>query len=123
MQDFALRDFPQAIGLQVPERVLGPGGPRWAEVFQKTADAFFDVRERDQAIFTALERGQGVEEEQWLVRGAFFSPAPDVDGGEAVEEVFLAGLVGRSCHGSIMAVSGWGVGDRRAREAVVGDSR
>lgn len=108
MQDFALRDFPQAIGLQVPERVLGPGGARWAKVFQETADAFLDARERDQAIFTALERRQGVKKEQRLVWGPFFAPAPDVDGGEAVEEVLVTGLVGRSCHGGIMAVLGWG---------------
>ena len=50
-----------------------------------------DARERYQAIFTALERRQGVEKEQRLVWGLFFAPAPDVDGGEAVEEFGVGG--------------------------------
>jgi len=66
-----------------------------------------DAGERDQAIFTALERPQGVEKEQRFVWSPFFAPSPDVDGGEAVEEVLVAGLVGLGCQGSIMAVLGW----------------
>lgn len=66
------------------------------------------ARERDQAIFAAMQRRQGVEKERRFVWGAFFSPAPDVDGGNAVEEVLVAGLVCPSWHGSIMAVLGWG---------------
>ena len=68
---------------------------------------FLDAGKKDQAIFTALERRQGVEKEQWLVWGPLFAPAPDVDAGEAGEEVLVGGLVGSSCHGSIMAVLGW----------------
>ena len=90
----------------MPEGVLGPSDAWRAEVFQKTADAFFDTCEWDQTIFTALQRRQGVEKEQWLMWRPLFAPTPDVDGGEAVEEVLVTGLVGPSCHGSIMAVSG-----------------
>jgi hypothetical protein len=42
------------------------------------------------------------------VWGPFFAPAVDSDGGEAVEEVLVTGLIGSSCHGGIMAVLGWG---------------
>ncbi len=45
--------------------------------------------------------------------GPFFAPAPDVDGGEAVEEGLVIGLVCPSWHGSIMAVLGGGGGWRQ----------
>jgi hypothetical protein len=87
---------------------LLPAILHFIKVFQQTADAFLDARERDRAIFTALERRQGVEKEQRLVWGPFFAPAVDVDGGEAVEEVLVTGLVGRGWPVSIVAVLGWG---------------
>ncbi len=123
MKDFALRDLPQAIGLQVPEWVLGPGSARWAKVFQQTAGAFLDAHERYQAIFTALECRQGVQKEQRLVWGPFFTPVPDVDGGEAVEEVLVTGLVGPSCDGSIMVVSGLESCEQQGSKTSVGRFR
>ena len=92
----------------MPEGVLGPGGAGRAEVVEKVAYVFLDAGEGDEPVLAALERRQGVEKEQRLVWGPFVAPAPDVDGGEAVEETLVTGLVGPSCHRIIMAVPGWG---------------
>ena len=87
LEDVTFGDLPKAIGLQVPKRVLGSCRAGRTEVLEETAEVFLDVREWDQAIFATLECRQRVEKEEWFVRCAFVASSPNVDLGEAVEDL------------------------------------
>jgi len=66
LESSTLRDLPETVRLQVPERVLGPGSAGWAEVLEETAEFFLNPGKCDQPVFATLECCQGVAEgEAW----------------------------------------------------------
>jgi len=105
LEGVALGDLPKAIRLQVPKRILGPGGPRWAEVLEECAEVALNFGEWDQSVFATLECGQGIEQEQWFVRGPFTATTPNVDLGETVEDGFGVGSVVYGSHTTIIAAA------------------
>ena len=68
LKRLSLGNLPEAVRLQVPKRILGSSRARRAEVLQEPSDVLLYSSKRNQALITALERGQCVEQEQGLVR-------------------------------------------------------
>ena len=106
LKRLSLGNLPEAVRLQVPKRILGSSRARRAEVLQEPSDVLLYSSKRNQALITALERGQCVEQEQGLVRRPFATSSPNVDVGEMVEDLSVARFGVGAAHGTIMAVLG-----------------
>jgi len=91
VQCVELSNLPETIRLEVPERVLRVEAfPRRAELGEELSEVLVQFLERHQARLAPLDSRKGVQQEQGLVRGAFVTAAPNVDLGEACEELVIA---------------------------------
>jgi len=86
-----LRDLPEAVGLEVPERVLGAGLAGRPEVREELAESQLEVGEGDEARLAPLQPGELVKQQERLVRGSLSPAPPHGDAGETLDQGVCAG--------------------------------
>ena len=102
-----LWNLPQAVRLQVPKWVLRVKALSWrAEFSEEFLEALVQLLEQRQSWFAPLETCERVEEQQRLVRRALVPSSPEVEVGEAFEELSIGRFGVGAAHDNIMAAIG-----------------